>query len=422
MPLHDETGGNRLDGQAGEHAESRPDEAREEIAGFEEKVSAPSGGDPASSPALADLVLGLREQVSELRVRVDALAGAAAGTEVGGEALAQLSAELDAQRDKLCDYEKSLVERIADVDDDRRTTASLLQRAWQTHREQMEARLRRGFRILGWALALTVLAGVAALFWVHRQVGIERNPLAGDIHRPQAGTFDSLVEDKLTQLSSALEKISSSLTERGKDQDQRLDAALGEERAARSDADARLVRRLQRLEEQQQVLARQFEQGGSGPSQARGQSAPRKTEAAAVQSSAAEENKGRPKGSASAVVPANDQTNPGLGDSPPSASGPLVLTDRAYGIQLIGFNDFDDLKRFAARPSLPQPVYYLREIAKGHPLYLVMHSLHKDRSEARAAAGALPADLAQLGPLIRTLPAGTKLWLCRQGTCERAEE
>jgi hypothetical protein len=256
---------------------------------------------------------------------------------------------------------------------------------------------------------------------VHRQVGIAHNPLTEDIHRPQAGTLDSLVEDKLTQLSSALGKLSSSLTARGKDQEQRLDAALGEERAARSDADARLVRGLQRLEEQQQVLARQFEQGGSGPSQARGQSAPRKTEAAA-QSSAAEENKGRPKGSASAAVPANDQTAPALGDSPPSASGPLVLTDRAYGIQLIGFNGFDDLQRFAARPSLPQPVYYLRETAKGRPLYLVMHSLHKDRSEARAAAGALPANLAQLGPLIRTLPAGTKLWPCRQGTCERAEE
>jgi DamX protein len=421
MPLHDETGGNRLDGQAGEHAESRPDEAREEIAGFEEKVSAASGGDPASSPALADLVLGLREQVSELRVRVDALAGAAAGTEVGGEALARLSAELNAQRDKLRDYEKSLVDRIADVDDDRRTTASLLQRAWQTHREQMEARLRRGFRILGWALALTVLAGVAALFWVHRQVGIAHNPLTEDIHRPQAGTLDSLVEDKLTQLSSALGRLSSSLTERGKDQEQRLDAALGEERTARSDADARLVRGLQRLEEQQQVLARQFEQGGSGPSQARGQSAPRKTEAA-VQSSAAGENKGRPKGSASAVVPVKHQTDPALGDSPPSASGPLVLTNRAYGIQLIGFTGFGDLQRFAARSSLPQPVYYLRETAKGRPLYLVMHSLHKDRSEARAAAGALPANLAQLGPLIRTLPAGTKLWPCRQGTCERAEE
>ena len=42
-----------------------------------------------------------------------------------------LERQIAEQQDRLRDYEKSLVERIADVDDDRRTTASRLQRAWR---------------------------------------------------------------------------------------------------------------------------------------------------------------------------------------------------------------------------------------------------------------------------------------------------
>jgi len=41
-----------------------------------------------------------------------------------------LERQIAEHQDRLRDYEKSLVERIADVDDDRRTTASRLQRAW----------------------------------------------------------------------------------------------------------------------------------------------------------------------------------------------------------------------------------------------------------------------------------------------------
>ena len=44
----------------------------------------------------------------------------------------ELSAQLERHRDELRDYEKALVERIADVDDDRRATASRMSSGYPT--------------------------------------------------------------------------------------------------------------------------------------------------------------------------------------------------------------------------------------------------------------------------------------------------
>jgi HAMP domain-containing protein len=54
-----------------------------------------------------------------------------------------LAAELAAYRTQMRDLEKSLVKRIADVDDDRRLTAAQIQRGWHAQREEHEAGQRR---------------------------------------------------------------------------------------------------------------------------------------------------------------------------------------------------------------------------------------------------------------------------------------
>jgi len=67
------------------------------------------------------------------------------------QAEAPLPSDLEAEAkpfpedDSMRDMEKSLVERIADVDDDRRRTAVQLQKAFNTHRDETTAALRRGF-------------------------------------------------------------------------------------------------------------------------------------------------------------------------------------------------------------------------------------------------------------------------------------
>ncbi len=84
-------------------------------------------------------------------------------------------------RDQLSDAEISLVDRIADVDDERRRATARLQKAWQTHQDEVDARLRRQ----GWKSAIALLlltlvgAGIVFLafsgFWLWLQPKIRRS-------------------------------------------------------------------------------------------------------------------------------------------------------------------------------------------------------------------------------------------------------
>jgi DamX protein len=452
--------------ETGADAEEQRESARN---GNAEEARSPSGAaadEPANDPpALEDLVLLLRDQLTELRSRIEALptrdalgeaklqpAAVTQDLATHAETLARLSAELDEQRDQLRDYEKSLVERIADVDDDRRTTASMLQRAWQGHREQVDYRLRRTSRNTSVALVLLAISVFATLFVVYRQAATDRATLSHDIsdvnielqRRSQAGTLDNLVQSKLTQLSAALGEVSGSLNARNAQQEQDIRAALEQERTARSDSDGRLVRALERLEAQQRALAERIERArkvtiGAAVEAGAGEHAQETDEAkaakvgseggtSAVQTPAVATLAaggsgavaGAPAAESATGAPVSEEQQKG-GSDQPAVSAPLVLTNPKYAIQLIGFHGFHDLERFAARPELSQPVYYLEETSKGRPLYLVMHGLHNDRAGAQAALSSLPPALARLDPLVRSLPAGTELWPCHSGKCEGAE-
>ncbi len=92
-----------------------------------------------------------------------------------------LERQIAEQQDQLRDYEKSLVERIADVDDDRRRTASKLQRAWQSQREEINARLGRQMVIVIGALVLFLVVVGVVLFLAYHQANIDRQLLADDL-------------------------------------------------------------------------------------------------------------------------------------------------------------------------------------------------------------------------------------------------
>ncbi|WP_133510196.1 SPOR domain-containing protein [Candidatus Thiosymbion oneisti] len=110
---------------------------------------------------------------------------------------AGLSDELEDYRTQLRDYEKVLVERIADVDDDFRTTTSRLQRVQQTQHDALDKRLQRHARLLGGLMLFAVLFAIA-LFLVYRQLALESSRVATEVSEIHQG-LASLSEGQRSQ-------------------------------------------------------------------------------------------------------------------------------------------------------------------------------------------------------------------------------
>lgn len=132
---------------------------------------------------------------------------------------ATLSAALTAQRMQVQDLERALVDRIADVDDDRRRGEGMLHRAAEAQREALQAQLRRrgALTILGFVLLLVL--GVAAILVQHQQIrGLQRD-LAAGAPAPQSApettteTRDAIatLTGRVDSLSDELERISAGL-------------------------------------------------------------------------------------------------------------------------------------------------------------------------------------------------------------------
>ncbi|MCB2264358.1 MAG: hypothetical protein LGR52_15685 [Candidatus Thiosymbion ectosymbiont of Robbea hypermnestra] len=121
---------------------------------------APNGG-PLSAAA--------RLNARERQAAEQSGGSATAGSQERPLSRADLSGEVDRLWDQFRDYEKMLVDRIGDVDDDLRATALRFQRAWQTQREETDRRLSRHTRFLG-GLALFSILFAGALFLLYRQL------------------------------------------------------------------------------------------------------------------------------------------------------------------------------------------------------------------------------------------------------------
>ena len=191
--------------------------------------------------------------------------------------LDELAAEVDRYRDQLRDYEKTLVERIADVDDDRRRTATGLQRAWQTQEEALDARLRRWGAFTAASLILFAILVSAALFWMNRQVERDQLLLVKDLSEikldrergGQSGSLDDLVQGKLAELSAVVREISTALDGLKAEQERVVRLAMDKERASRDEADARLGKDLKRLEAEQMTQQAGIKQALAGPEAAK---------------------------------------------------------------------------------------------------------------------------------------------------------
>lgn len=178
------------------------------------------------------------------------------GAKAGGasdERLAALDAALESQADKLRDIEVALVGRIADVDDDRRRTATAIQRALETHREEMEENYRRRALITAIFVFLAFASSIAAT-----TLGLLQFNAAG---KAETAAEFSHIQDKvdrlsaldLTPLDARLNQIEESVAV--------LSGDLVTSAEERQTGETALANRLQELEEAQGQVAAPLEKG-----------------------------------------------------------------------------------------------------------------------------------------------------------------
>jgi len=151
--------------------------------------------------------------------------------------------------------EQRLIERIADVDDDRRRTASALHRALETRVEEMDAMLRRSRRMTAIFAAAALLVALAAIGMVLNRPTIDLSAMTGklaqleqDVARMRAvSSEDDLLREKLSGLTALVTDISSALE------------MFERERSERQAADARLEARLAQSEASRDRVADEIE-------------------------------------------------------------------------------------------------------------------------------------------------------------------
>jgi DamX protein len=390
-----------------------------------------------------------------------------------GLQLETLSTGLAAQANRLRDAERSLVDRIADVDDDRRRTQGQHLRAMQSQYEEIDARLRRqgALNLLGFGLIAALAAG--GLFLLHHNQQERTGELRGDLTAEvqtlglelgrlrAVATQESQVQDKLAALSTALARVSEDLA--------RVGATGQAEPAAPGPAAEDLGAQIARLESDQERLrtdiealrtARQAESPQAGadvapPTEQIAQqvaglqsdqqrlagevdslraavaavrATPPLPDAGAEPAEAPSSEVAEPQPTSQSVPePRSDAAAEAEGsaavasaapttDAPPSqAAGQAAAGGQTFALQLMGSYDRAAVLGLTGRPDLPESVFVRQETLRGRPWYVLIHSLHPSYAEAQAELRRLPADLARLDTWIRNLPPDASMEPIRTG-------
>ncbi len=319
-----------------------------------------------------------------------------------------LERQLAEQQNQLRDFEKSLVERIADVDDDRRTTASKLQRAWQSQLEEINDRLRQQMVIMVGALILFLIVVGVVIFYAYYQATSDRQLLADDLVelKQELGRTSSkpAVEDtmraELTRLSATVNEITSSRGLQDVKQADSLYTILEDERIAREEADAVNGAEVQRLEAKLESLMRELETLREA------------LETEEVTTAESAQEPAEPIPAAAVEQPIDGDSGKTAMDAKKDTETPhnLVIANSTYALQLIGFYDLDSLLKFANnRNDLPERLYYRKETVQGRLWYSLIHSLHEDHASAEAQLHNLSPELVAMDPWIRPISVGVEL-------------
>ncbi|MCG6939817.1 MAG: hypothetical protein LJE69_01005 [Thiohalocapsa sp.] len=322
------------------------------------------------------------------------------------------------------DMEKSLVERIADVDDDRRRSAVQMRKALETHREEMRAQRRRDHTaiLVLTGIGIILLAAVLLLFseMVKTRNAFEARVAALEHKQPAApGTASADIQAEIDQLGDAVEAIGDRLTAlEGAGQRVASASTTGSGTAASAAPGAG-----------PSTAPPTASPGASpaAPPAAPGQSAAvdarvaallderlasleaRIDELRAERQAAAAGAKTTSAGKATASASVGEAASAAKPGEAGSSTNTLTTGKNMVALQLVGLPSHEDIERFIARHDLPGKIYLKVDSLRGRPWYGLIYGMYPDMAAAEAARKALPPDLARLDIWLRELPAGTPL-------------
>ncbi|HSO80172.1 MAG TPA: hypothetical protein VLQ88_08335, partial [Chromatiaceae bacterium] len=135
----------------------------------------------------------------------------------GGYRLTALDSALEAQANKLRDLEVALIGRIADVDDDRRRTATEVRRALDAQRDDIEEEIRRRGLVTTtfvlFAFLVSVGAATLGLFQINTgdaKIGAQLSGIQEAVAR--LSTIDTApLDERLGELDQAVTRLSGDL-------------------------------------------------------------------------------------------------------------------------------------------------------------------------------------------------------------------
>ncbi|MGB5831579.1 MAG: hypothetical protein WBG92_06255 [Thiohalocapsa sp.] len=317
------------------------------------------------------------------------------------------------------DMEKSLVERIADVDDERRRTSTQVRKALQTHRDEVELRLRAYRNTLVGLSVLTALLA-AGVLWLGAGLHLQRAQLAGMVEQQRAQPADPPV-------NAGPGPISTGVNARIDDIEREL-ALLAAQRSEVPPVPAvppvSLADTIDGLTERIDTIETGIQSLRSAPSNTRMANAeastpdsPQPVEAGQVAPSARDATDTALRVESAATANDRGDQEPRPDDTPPKTETGQTETGQeamqtsaaTVALQLIGFRSRDEMREFIASHRLPDVLYVRTESYRERPWYALIHSLYDDRAGAGDAMARLPDDLAQLDIWLRELPTGTTL-------------
>jgi DamX protein len=337
--------------------------------------------------------------------------------------------------------ENALVTRIADVDDDRRLTTNRLQRAWQTHRDEIDVRLKRQASVfVGTLLLIAVLLGVALLV-AYGQLDTARRTLLEEVSRLRVdyeqlaavATRDATLRESVANLRASVATLSESLPLSTAPVDMPAPAAGADD--SRASAVGEITSTVSEAEPKSEPSAAPISEPSPPVAEINGTAALQPPEDLVGQeteptSGAAPEPVQEPEETPTAAptgdpsppthdtAPEVDETGAqatvgGTAETPGPlvsiADAPLIVGAQPYALQLIGFYSLDDMLEFARREQLPARVYFREESYQGRPWFVLIHSLHPRYSDASESIDKLPPELAMLDTWIRNFPPETRL-------------
>ncbi len=358
--------------------------------------------------------------------------------------LVQESGDSVVGRDQLRDAEISLVDRIADVDDERRRATTRLQRAWQTHQDEVDARLRRQGVKGVIALLLLTLVGAGLVFLAFDWLRGQQLQLAQELattkaeqtQRPVTEPLDTGQELRLDRLSARVSELTAALVELKAASKQTTPTEV-QGTDDRGETNEQLATEIREIEELQRLAAQELD------SLRNALDAVTTADRAGIDGNRDASDQVRADGgglvaSSPESVPAINEppypedkqtpdaaTESGVddrGNEPRIQGAWMQITDRPFALQLIGFNSRDRLSNFSGRDDLPSQIYSRRETVNGRPWFSVIHSLHASFDEAAEQMSRLPTDLAALSPWIRPMQQGTELEVLTTGEARAAPE